>query len=403
MVYIERDIERELFKWINDREIILIRGPRQCGKTTLLERIKENLSKNSKNNIIMISFENNITRMQFEENCIDFIKSRLSNEKNYYLFDEVQYVREIGQKLKLIFDTFKDIKIIVTGSSSFDLTSLGKYLVGRVIFFDLFPFNFGEFLKSKGEKYHKIYQDIKIKIPDIKLKKSIFIDELNNFLFEYLTFGGYPRIVLEENHEKKTKLISDIFTTYVEKDIISLYGNKYRDSAVKLLKSLSYILGGLIKYEKLTENTGLKNQEIREILPLLQDSFVIKIVPPFYSNKLNELRKNQKVYFVDFGIRNYLFGSFNNLDYDFLYENFVLNQLKDIKMIKFWRTTQKTEVDFVIDGKDKIPIEIRTGKKITRSLRSFIEKYKPPFAIIANLKEVSIKEKYIYFIPFIYF
>ncbi len=403
MVYIERDIERELFKWIKDREIILIRGPRQCGKTTLLERIKENLSKNPKNNIIMISFEDNITRMQFEENCLDFIKSRLSNEKNYFLFDEVQYVKEIGQKLKLIFDTFKDIKIIVTGSSSFDLTSLGKYLVGRVIFFDLFPFNFGEFLKSKGEKYHKMYQDIKIKIPDIKLKKSIFIDELNSFLFEYLTFGGYPRIVLEENHEKKIKLISDIFTTYVEKDIISLYGNKYRDSAVKLLKSLSYILGRLIKYEKLTENTGLKNQEIREILPLLQDSFVIKIVPPFYSNKLNELRKNQKVYFVDFGIRNYLFGSFNNLDYDFLYENFVLNQFKDIKMIKFWRTTQKTEVDFVIDGKDKIPIEIKSGKKITRSLRSFIEKYKPPFAIIANLKEASIKEKYIYFIPFVYF
>ncbi|MDP2924819.1 MAG: ATP-binding protein [Nanoarchaeota archaeon] len=405
MVYIERDIEKDLNKWIEDREILAIRGPRQCGKTTILNRIRENLIKKgvSEKNIHYINFEDNVIRLKFEENWRDFINLYLTNGKNYFLIDEVQYVKDIGKKLKLIFDSFNNIKIIITGSSSFDLTNLGQYLVGRVLFFNLLPFNFREFLRAKDEKYERLYNQVKIDLEKIKLTKTIFLEDLNSLLHEYLTFGGYPRVILENDREKKKEILKNMFTTYVEKDVVSLYGNKYRDNSVKILKTLSANLGGIIKYENLTEVSGLKYSEIKEILPILQDSFVISIVNPFYKNLVSELRKNPKIYFVDMGIRNYLYEKFDNLDFDYLYENFVYNQLKVKFNIKYWRTTTKTEVDFVIDKSLPIPIEVKRNKKVTRALRSFIKNYKSEIVIVANLKIAEKIEKSIYAIPFVYF
>lgn len=329
MIYIEREIEKEVKKWLEDREIIIIRGPRQAGKTTLLERTKEILHSKGvdEKSIIYISFEDDIKRLKFEGDPTEFVKSYFNGKKCYFLLDEIQYIKDVGKKLKLLFDSFKDIKLIVTGSSSFDLTNLGKYLVGRVIFLDLYPFSFYEFLKVKGERYEKLYNEIKIDLKKPLLKKSLFLDELNQLLKEYLTYGSYPRIILEENKEKKIELLKNLFSNYIEKDIVSLYGNKYRDGIVKLLKILSSC-DSIIKYESLSSDSGLKNTEIKEILPILQDSFAIFIVKPFFKNLINELRKNPKIYFMDYGIRNYLSENFDNIKFDYLYENFIHNELK---------------------------------------------------------------------------
>jgi predicted AAA+ superfamily ATPase len=391
MGYIDRDIEKELEKWIDEKEIMLIRGPRQCGKTTLLYNIREKLARKGvpEKNIHYLTFEDDVSRLKFEEDCNSFIKSYLNDEKAYFLLDEVQYVKEIGHKLKLLFDSATNAKFIVTGSASFDLTNLGKFLVGRVIFFDLYPFSFREFLRAKGERLEKIYNESRIDIENPVIKKSIFIGELNKLLKEYLTFGAYPRVVLEQDTEKKKELLKNIFMTYIEKEVVSLYGNKYRDNVVKMLKALSSV-SSILKYESISETSGLKHKQVKEILPLLEDSFVIYIVKPFHKNLLNELRKNPKVYFVDYGLRNYLSESFGNPDMGFLYENLLNNELRKRFKINFWRTTAKTEVDFVID--EKIPLEAKTSPNISRSLRSFISEYKPKYAYIANLSEYGEKE-----------
>jgi hypothetical protein len=404
--YIERNIEKQLISWLDAREILLIRGPRQSGKTTILNRLIEILKnrKVEEGKIHLINFEDSMLRIEFEKDPKEFIESYLEGGKNYFLMDEVQYIQDVGKKLKLIFDSFNNVKMIITGSSSFDMTNLGKYLVGRVIFFELYPFSFSEFLRAKNERLEKIHEQIKIDInKKTVIKKSIFIERLNALLHEYLTFGSYPRVVLENDKNKKKELLKNLFLNYIEKDVVSLYGNKYRDKTVKLLKVLASCKS-IIKYETLTVNSNLKYKDVTELLPLLQDSFVISILSPFYKNLLNELRKNPKIYFVDYGVRNYLLGNFENIDFDFLYENFIHNELKREHKINFWRTTAKTEVDFIIN--EKIPIEVKIKPKITRSLRSFIHKYKIKKAFIANLKTIDkkkINNSEIYFCPFVYF
>jgi len=395
MAYIKRDIESDIKKWLLDREIIVIRGPRQSGKTTLLAKIEERLKNQGVDdgNIHNLNFEDDLVRLRFEENPKEFLEFYLvSSKKHYFLMDEVQYIKDVGKSLKLLYDSFTNAKFIVTGSSSFDLTNLGSYLVGRALFFDLQPFSFSEFLRSKGKKYEALHDKIKIDLGKerFSLEKTLFLDDLNKLLHEYLTFGSYPRVVLEKDHAKKKELLRNLFITYVEKDIVSLYGIKQREKVVRLLKALSYVSGNVLTYQTLAENSGLKYHEIRGVLPLLEDSFVVFIVRPFHRNLLNELRKNPKIYFVDYGIRNYLQGVFENLSFDALYENFVHNELKRLYAVRYWRTTAKTEVDFVIEkGGRVIPVEVKTTPKITRSFRSFIRHYNPPLGMILNLKTLD--------------
>ena len=410
MVYIKREIEKNLEQWLDSREILTIRGARQSGKTTLLMRIKDILKNKGvdEERIHYISFEDDIIRIKFEENVKEFIEVHMtSKEKHYFLLDEVQYVKDAGKKLKLIFDSFNNAKLIVTGSSSFDLTNLGSYLVGRVIFFDLYPFSFLEFLKSKDEKYVNLYKKLKIDFKkEITLKKTVFLDELNKFLHEYLTYGSYPRVVLEKDLDKKKELLKNLFITYVEKDIVGMYGLKYREKVVKLLKAIAYCSGDVVNYETLSNNSELKYHDVREILPLLEDSFVIFIVKPFHKNLMNELRKNPKIYFMDYGIRNYLLEKFENIVFDKLYENFVHNEFKRFYDVKYWRTTAKTEVDFVLMNKNKtIPIEVKIKPKITRSFRSFIQHYNPDKALILNLNMLdkkNIDSCNVFMLPFVY-
>ena len=405
MIYIQREIEEELEKWIEEREIIAIRGARQAGKTTLLMRVKEKLLKKGINekNIIYLSFEDDLMRIAFEEDPKKFVSSYSGKEKTYFLLDEVQYIRDVGKKFKLIFDSLNNIKIIITGSSSFDLTNLGKYLVGRIIFLDLHPFSFLEFLRARGERYEKIYKEYKFDFKKDKIEKSPFIEELNALLKEYLTYGSYPRIVLADI-DKKNELLKNIFITYIEKDIVSLYGNKHRDEIIKLMQLLASTKG-IVKYESLSSDSKLRFNELKHVLSILQDSFTISIVKPFYKNLTTELKKNPKIYFIDYGIRNYLS---NNIDFDILYENFVYNELARKYEVKYWRTTAKTEIDFIAqNNKDNnpIPIEVKTTPKITRALRSFIETYKPSLSLILNLNKINtnkINNCSVISLPFVY-
>ncbi len=395
MAYIKREIETEVEKWLDSREIVAIRGPRQSGKTTLLKRLESVLNAKGvgEERVHYISLEDDLTRMKFERNPKEFVEFHMASKgRHYFLLDEVQYVKDAGKKLKYVFDSFSNAKLIISGSSSFDLTSLGSHLVGRIVFFNLYPFSFFEFLRAKGEKYEMLHKNLRISIDkkSLKPKETVFLNELNGFLHEYLTFGSYPRIVTENIRYKKRELLKNLFTTYVEKDIVALYGIKQREKAVKLLKAASSILGSVVSYETLSETSGLRYHEVREILPLLEDSFVIFVVKPFHKNLLNELRKNPKIYFVDPGVRNYLAENFENPDFAPLYENFVHNELKRRYQVKYWRTTAKTEVDFIIEHKKEItPVEVKTTPKITRSFRSFIQSYKPKKALMLNLNAVD--------------
>ena len=323
MVYIKREIEKEVFKWIDSKEIIALRGTRQCGKTTFLNKIIETLiqKKVPKDRIHFVSFEDDFEKEKFEKNPKEYVKYYLKedNKKHFFLFDEIQYIKNAGKILKLVYDEIKNIKIIITGSSTLDLNEIGSYLVGRVLLFEMYPFSFSEFLEAKNENLYAHYKSKKIKLNDnkIKLNESIYINELNNLLKEYITFGGYPRVVLEKDEEKKKVLLKNLFLTYIEKDIVKIYGSRYRQRIADLIKHLSAINTNILNYNDIAQTIGLYDKEIKEILYILEETYVIKLIKPFHKNLATELKKNPKVYFIDTGLRNFMSGRFDFSDEEY--------------------------------------------------------------------------------------
>jgi len=428
MEYIPRVLLNEIIEYIDRREIIAIKGPRQSGKTTLLKMLKDFLI-NEKNidedHIIYITFEDNEILYKFSENPKDFIRKYITDNKRYYfLIDEAQYCKDLGKKLKLIYDLFENIKIIITGSSSLELKNeTAKYLVGRLLEFELYPINFYEFLLYKDQKIAKIYREWNEKIlnllinnSDFEIKKDvdIYINDLLKYLNEYIKFGGYPAIVKAKSEKEKIFLLKNLINTYLDRDIVSFLNIRDIIKFRRLITALSSLNGSLINITQLANEVNSYFKEIIDLLDILEQTYIIRRIRPFHKNLVTELKKENKIYFVDTGLRNYLINNFNDIeirnDSGTLIENFILNELYQYGKINFWRTKNKAEVDFIFEGKEIIPIEVKfsTIKKniLTKSLYSFIKNYNSKFSIIVTKNywgERIINGNKIKYIPLVYF
>ncbi len=405
--YIPRELEKEVLPWLDSPHIIAIRGPRQSGKTTFLRRIQEVLQQQgiSQQEIHFISFEDALEVENFSIDPRKYIAFHCKDrtKKNFFLLDEVQYVEKAGKLLKLVYDLMENIKIILTGSSTLDINEVSSYLVGRALLFEMYPFSFSEFLQAKDQKMFQYHSTIRINLqqPRVEKEPPLFLKELNQFLLEYLTYGGYPEIILENDLEKKKILLKNIFLTYVEKDIVRIYGPRYRQKVIDLVRHLAFCNGGILNYNDLAALTSLYAKEIKEILSILQDTYIITLLRPFHQNLSTELRKNPKVYMVDTGLRNFMADrfSFGPEEYGKLLENYVWRIMSG-KKINYWRTTSKAEVDFIINM--TIPMEVKMTPKISKSFRSFIESYHPPQAFLATLDGYGmekIEKTTIYIVP----
>lgn len=407
-MYYKRELLETLEKWLDRREIYAIRGPRQSGKTTILKIIKQYLIDNkiaSAEHIIDITFEDRDVLEKFALSPKDFVKSYIGEEKEkkfYFFIDEAQYLEQVGQKLKLLYDLFENIKFIITGSSSLELKDqTAKYLVGRVFYFDLFQFNLSELLNTKEKNLfnhfterHKILQDFLIYAKDIKnTEKDIFINDINKCFEEYVLFGGYPEVIKTNDIETKKMILKNIFDTYVSKDIIDLLRLPDAPKLKNLLKILANQVGSLINYSNLLTDSLCYYKELKQYLAVLEETFIINLIRPYFTNQITELKKNPKCFFMDCGLRNYLIDNFNELkirpDQGQLIENAVFVEMKKNFSgdIKYWRTLAKAEVDFVLQkGSETIPIEVKyshfDNPQISRSFRSFLDKYNPSRALI---------------------
>ncbi len=401
--FIPREIEKDIKKWLDAKEILVIRGPRQSGKTTLLYRIIENMEKKiDKKRIHLISLEDDFEKEKFEKNPKEYIEyyKGEGDAKHFFLFDEMQYVKNGGKILKFLYDSIDNIKIIITGSSSLDINEIGSYLVGRALFFELYPFSFEEFLSTKDPKINSYYKKHKFNTNSRLVPDVLFLDKINPYLKEFLTYGGYPRVVLEKDEEKKKFLLKNIFLTYIEKDIVKLYGTKYKQRVSDLIKYLASINACILNYSEACSITNLYYKELKELLGILENTYVIKIIRPFHKNLISEIRKNPKIYFLDTGLRNFIVDRFDFSEEESgrILENYVLNKFKD-KKINYWRTTAKAEVDFILNG---MPIEVKIKPKITRSLRSFVDSYKPKIGLLVNMDsayKIKVKNTNIFVVP----
>jgi len=353
--------------------------------------------------VVFLNFEDPDIIEAFETNPKEYVKSFMVNKgKYYFLMDEYHYVKNPGKNLKLLYDTFEKAKFIVTGSSSLELSdAMAKFLVGRVFFFELLPFNFHEFLTVKNPRLADVYKEKNNQVKKFLLDgaipsigKDIFRKEFMPLLNEYLTFGGYPAVIKAEDFETKRTIIKNIYDTYVSKDIIGFLkvsdAFKYRC----VVKTLATLTGKLLNYNELSSTCQSYYKETKRMISILSETYIIQLIQPFYKNPKTELKKNPKIYFLDLGLRNYIINNFNLLekrtDIGALIENFVLLCLKNTfpdKTINYWRTTAKAEVDFILRLDDElIPIEAKyqtfQKPKISRSLRSFIKTYRPQRALI---------------------
>jgi len=398
-MYIERELETTLTTFMEDKEILAIIGPRQCGKTTLLNHLEQTEQKKGKKTHT-ITFENQKLKTLFEEDIDSFIEKEIKGNDIVFI-DEIQYASESGQHLKYIYDT-TNTKLVITGSSATELSIKSiQYLVGRILTFHLYPFTFHEFLKTKDQKLAHIYEK--------GTYKTTITKQLNGYLEEFITYGGYPRVVIEPDKDKKKILLENIYNTYLLKEIKEILNIPTERNLIKLLKTLAIQNGTTIAYNTLQEASELNYQEIKKYLSILQKTYICTLIQPYHRNKTTELVKTPKAYFFDTGFRNAILDDFATAgkNQGELYENYVCTELiKQGETPKYWRTKSKTEVDFILEKRQEpLPIEIKTTHAkttLTKSFFSFITKYKPKKALFASLEfegERKVDETTIRFIP----
>jgi predicted AAA+ superfamily ATPase len=419
-----RDMEGNLLKWLQRREAYAIKGPRQSGKTTLL-RILEDSLKRKGMNTVYLNLEDPDVLEAFETDPKVYVKSFLTKKgKCCFLMDEYHYVKDPGKRLKLLYDTFENVKFVVTGSSSLELSgAMAKFLVGRVFFFELFPFSFHEILVAKNPRLARIYEEKNKKVKEFLLsgkaevEKDIFLKEFVPFFNEYIIFGGYPAVIKAEDPETKRMILKNIYDTYISKDVVEFLkitdALKYRH----VVRAFATLIGNLINYNEVCSTCQTYYKELKRIISILSETYIISLVQPFFRNPLTELRKIPKVYFFDLGLRNYVIDNFNPLDKrtdtGALVENIVFLSLKSNfpeSTTNYWRTIAKAEVDFVLRTKDEaIPIEVKYQSfkepKVSRSLRSFIKSYKIERALVVTKDfwgKAEINDTDILFVPVCY-
>ncbi len=404
---IKRTLFGELKDHLSKKEISFIVGPRQSGKTTLMLLLKEHLAKKGENTLFLnLDIEQDKEFFTSQARLLKKIELEFGKKGGVIFIDEIQRKEDAGLFLKGIYDMNLPYKFIVSASGSVELKEkVHESLVGRKRIFELSTLSFEEFINFKTDyKYEN-------RLSDFCLVES---SRLNEFLEEYLNFGGYPRVVLEEKLIEKQRLINEIYQSYIERDISYLLRVHKTEAFSNLIKIMASQIGNLTNLSELSSTLGISLKTIKEYLWYLEKTFIMQRVTPYFRNVRKEITKSPIFYFYDLGLRNFALGNFGSLrEPGFVFQNFIFNILKEktsrsAAKICFWRTKDKAEIDFVVDfGRLVIPLEVKYKRlitpEITRALRNFIAHYKPKKALIVNLtldKTFSLNRTKIYIIPF---
>ena len=380
-MYVERDLASKIKQYLSAPEIIAVVGARQAGKTTLLKHLQAGIQDSS-----FLTFEDIEIRELFDLDIKSFIELYIKPARVIFI-DEFQYSKRGGPGLKFIYDTVPDRKLLISGSSSLDLTIKAvKHLTGRILSFTLYPFSFREALRSKDERLSKLFEST-LEFGPIE---PPLLQRLQKYFQEFVVYGGYPRVATAQNDEEKREILRNIFQVYLLRDVRDILGLVDDYKILSLVKALALQAGQAISYDELGNLTQQNTPAIKKQINFLEKTYVASLLRPYFRNKRTELVKNPKVYFFDTGLRNAVIKDFKPVnerqDKGALYENCVFSELmKKDRLVKYWRTKSKAEVDFVVD--DRIPLEVKSGLAkpiVGKSLYSFMAKYQPERAFILN-------------------
>jgi hypothetical protein len=390
---INRKVISEIIKFLDDDEIIVLHGARQAGKTSIINYLITKIlsDKINKNNLVYFDLEDfdlaNLCDQGMEKVVAHLKGINCDFEKKIYLFiDEIQYLKNPSSFLKLFYDHYKGkIKLIVTGSSSFEIKSKFKdSLVGRTAEFEIFTLDFEEFLWFKKENIN-----LKENLSEVLEKR------LKNLYQEFASIGGYPAIVKESSLEKKEFKLKQIINTYLKKDIRDLAEIRNINKFNELLRILAGQSGKLLNILELSNTLDLAKQTVDDYLFILENTYIIKRVYPFHRNIRSELTKMPKIFIEDLGIANILFNkAFPKIVNGDLFESSVYANLRrnfNAENIYFWRTNKGQEVDFILSDKKIYPLEVKLSyfDKKMKSLIYFSEKYNLQKSFCVTLNKQS--------------
>ncbi|MFH1890086.1 MAG: ATP-binding protein [Candidatus Kuenenbacteria bacterium] len=382
-----RKIFKQAEKWLFKDEFIIFTGARQTGKTSILIMVKNFLEEKGKS-----SFYFNLENPEYLQllnkhpyNIFELMPK--SKSRQTAIIDEIQYLDNPTNFLKLLYDEKRSkIKVIASGSSSFYIDKKFKdSLVGRKILFEVYSLDFNEFLifsaKGGSAPGGNIQEDL---LKQKNKKLSVYYkNKLKELWNRYLIYGGYPKVVLAEDNDSQRIILEDIVSSYIKKDI-SDAGIKNTDKYFALLKILASQTGELVNTQELANTLNIAHKTIEEYLYVMKKSYQVAFIKPFYKNARKELTKMPKVYFYDLGLRNFLLSNFDLInkrtDKGAYLENIVfkefLKQTQDINFINFWRTQDKKEVDFIVEGKNAFEIKF-DGVKIKEKKYSQFKSFYP--------------------------
>lgn len=393
-MYIKRNIHNDIINHLKRKQYSIITGARQCGKTSLLKAIYNELQAENKNVAYLTLEDQDILTAinKHPEEVFSFVarpakpieNNNSGGERVYLFIDEIQYAAHPSNFLKYLYDIYaENLKIIATGSSAFYIdTKFSDSLAGRKRIFELQTLSFNEWLLFTGADY------LIPELEQIRLQKDYISSthrELMVHFNEYLVYGGYPEVTLEKDKDERILLLKELKNSFLKKDIEEA-GITNNDKFYNLLTLLAGQTGSLVNRNELANTIGVDNKTIDKYLYVLQNSFHIELVKPFYSNLRKELTKMPKVYFKDSGMRNIALNrlySFNNReDQGQLLENYVFKRLSNIydkDNIKYWRTTDNKEIDFVVTTtfKEGLAYEVKMKCPVSNlpSEKKFTENY----------------------------
>lgn len=370
-----RDLTIKIQKYLQEDELIILVGARQVGKTTILHQLKEMLKKQGETCYFLNLEDPDYLGLlnQSPKNLWQIFPFDLT-KKTYLLADEVQYLDNPTNFLKYLYDQYKGkLKIIASGSSAFYLDKKFKdSLAGRKRLFSVLTLSFPEFLRFKGEDGLASGNFSKLTLSEK--------EKVNFYYQEYLTFGGYPRVVLAATTEKEA-VLEELAYSYIKKDVYEA-GVRHDEIFYRLLKILASQIGNLVNASELSATLGVSKTAIDNYLYVMQKSFHLALIKPFFRNLRKELTKMPKVYFLDLGLRNFLVRNFkpylSREDQGALLENALFRQLlskHSIEEITFWRTVTGQEVDFIVRGGMALEVKKQPENFRPTQYKAFLKNY----------------------------
>lgn len=359
-----RSVTSDVIRYLPTNDIIVVHGARQVGKTCILMYLQNYLD-DAGEKTLYIDLEDSRFVSLLDRGVDEFLlylrgegydlpEYAQAGKKLFVLIDEIQYLAEPSSFMKLIADHHHYVKLIVSGSSSFEMKSKFKdSLVGRTVNFEIYPLSFREFLTFRGVAFFP-----EIPFTDIK------IQELRSLYLEYALYGGYPKIVLTPDVGRKERYLQQIIDTYVRKDIRDLAEIKDVSRFNRLLEMLASQSGNLVNTTELSNTCDLARQTVERYLFLLEQTYILRLVRPFSRNLRSEITKTPKVYFFDTGLLQMLW--LKRLQREMIgsvFETSLFAELikqRGVDEICFWRNADKQEIDFVIRRPEgPLPVEVK--------------------------------------------